>query len=325
MQEDRKVDEEKTRIFSDPLLIWFIVHGRVLPWRGPAVMPYEVVVSEFMLQQTQVTRVIEKYKEFLGLFPTIFDLARADASSVVLSWSGLGYNRRALLLHRFAQEVVSHFEGVVPSDSSVISTLPGVGPYMQGSILSFAFNLSEPAVDVNVRRIFLRFFSGRDVGLPLSKVEERELWSLVRECIPDGRSHDFHSALMDFGSTVCLRDRPLCMSCPLSLECKFAPLYKTDGKQLMVISKKRLEQGLAENGKHIPNRIFRGRIVEFARGNSGEIRFFDLGCAVKKDFALSEMEWLRGLCVKLASEGLIRFREIESMETDEGRIVEILI
>ncbi len=292
--------------FSDSILDWYSIHKRDLPWRALGVDPYYVVVSEIMLQQTQVPRVIEKYKEFLSRFPTIFDLASAPRGEVIDAWSGLGYNRRAIMLQQFAQEVVRLYDGKIPAVPEALIKLSGIGPYAAGSIASFAFNRAEPAIDVNVRRIYMRYFHGRDQGLPMSKEEEKKLYGLVKESIPSGRSCDLHNGLMDFGSLVCLRDAPKCQDCVLKQSCAFFPLYTNAKEKVLFVAEKRVERGIYENGRHIPNRIFRGRIVEFVRKHTGEeISLLELGTCVKKDFVDSEKEWLFGLCEKLRKEGMI--------------------
>jgi len=299
--------------FSSGILKWYSVNQRTLPWRSNN-SSYYVLVSEFMLQQTQVPRVIEKFKEFMQRFPTLQDLAQASKAEVIESWSGLGYNRRALLLHRFAQEVTEKYNGKIPQQKEKLAELPGMGPYTTGAILSFAFNLPEPAIDVNIRRIYLRFFQGKDQGLPMSKKEEQELYLLAKGTIPENKSTDFHSALMDFGSLVCTRNAPSCSSCPLQSSCKFFPVYKTNPQKSLFVMEKRKEAGMTENGKHIPNRIFRGRMVEFARRNQGqEMALQDLGKAVKKDYKNNEGTWLLSLLEKLQNDGLLNFTLADEM------------
>jgi len=293
--------------FSTDILKWYSVNQRTLPWRTDN-SPYHVLVSEFMLQQTQVPRVIEKFKEFLEKFPTIQALAKASKAEVIDSWSGLGYNRRALLLHRFAQEVCEKYGGDIPKNREELSELPGMGPYTTGAILSFAYNLPEPAIDVNVRRIYLRFFQGKDQGLPMSKKEEQELFALAKQTIPENRSKDFHNALMDFGSLACTRNTPSCLNCSLQPSCAFFPLYKDQKDKVLFVMEKRKESGVMEDGKYIPNRIFRGRIVELARKNQRkEIFVQDLGKTVKKDYKNDEEAWLLSLLEKLQQDGLLDY------------------
>lgn len=293
--------------FSDLLLQWYSTNKRDLPWRKTA-DPYHIVVSEFMLQQTQVSRVIEKYHEFLTQFPTIQLLAAASSADVIKAWSGLGYNRRALLLHRFAQEVVTKYNGIIPPSAVELHSQSGVGAYMAGSIASFAFNLPVPAVDVNVRRIFWRYFRGKDQGAPSGKKEEEKLFSLVKEHIPENKSSDFHNALMDFASLVCTRDAPHCSSCPLRSSCAFASLYETQKEKVLYVMEKKKEKGVYENGKFIPNRIFRGRIVEFVRKNDHcRISLDVFGRMIKEDFLIQEKDWLLQLCKALQNDHLLSF------------------
>ncbi len=293
--------------FSDLLLQWYSVNKRDLPWRKTT-DPYSIVVSEFMLQQTQVSRVIEKYREFLTQFPTIQSLAAASSGEVIKAWSGLGYNRRALLLHRFAQEVVTQYNGIIPSSPIELRLLPGAGAYMAGSIASFAFNLPVPAVDVNVRRIFCRYFNGKDQGAPLDKREEEKLFSLVKDHIPENRSADFHNALMDFASLVCTRDASHCSSCPLRSSCAFSSLYETQKEKVLYVMEKKKEKGVYENGKFIPNRIFRGRIVEFVRKSEhSRISLSVFGKMIKEDFSIQDEDWLLQLCKALEKDHLLSF------------------
>src|SRR3989338_3462527 len=299
---------EQPEVFSQEILQWYAVHKRDLPWRKEGIDPYYEVVSEIMLQQTQVSRVVEKFAEFMARFPTLSDLAKASTAEVIQAWRGMGYNRRALLLHQFAQKVVEDYEEIIPFQPEALRKLPGIGPYTAGSIASFAFNKSEPAIDVNVRRIYLRFFQGKDQGLPMGQKEEKELYELVKKTIPEGKSSDFHNALMDFGSLVCLRDAPRCGECPLQKSCHFAPLYHTQKEKVLFVMERKREKGVYENERYIPNRIFRGRIVEFVRQNEGKsITVTEFGKAIKKDYVPKEQKWLLELCEKLQEEKLLRY------------------
>ena len=294
--------------FASKLLSWYKVEGRDLPWRQPNNTPYRVVISEFMLQQTQVPRVIEKFQEFLTLFPSIQDLATATKAEVIKAWSGLGYNRRALLLHSFAKAVWENHNGIIPKTAEKLITLPGIGPYSAGSVSSFAFNQPSPAIDVNVRRIFQRYFNGKDQGLPESKSNEKELFELVLKTIPKNKSSEFHNALMDFGSGICTRYNPKCNSCFAEYSCKFAPLYKYQKDKVMYVMEKKKEKGITEDGKYIPHRIFRGRIVEWVRQNEGflvDINKF--GSIIKKDYT-DEKEWLLKLIGDLQKDHLLEYR-----------------
>lgn len=303
------------KFFSTTLLEWYSFHKRDLPWRKQDIDPYHVLVSEIMLQQTQVPRVIEKFKQFRATFPTLQDLAKAAKAEVIQAWSGLGYNRRALLLQAFAQTVVAEHQGLIPESVEKLRELPGIGSYTAGAMASFAFNLPEPAIDVNVRRMYTRFFQGKDQGLPMSRKEEELLYQLAKQTIPENKSREFHSALMDFGSAVCLRDKPLCAECPLQKQCLFFPLYDRQQERVLFTAEKKQEKGRTELGKFVPNRIFRGRIVEFTRQHEGkELSLIDFGKMIKKDYVIFEQQWLLLLCEKLKREGFVNFKK------DEGKI-----
>lgn len=300
-------------IFSTTLLSWYEKHKRDLPWRNTT-DPYRILVSEIMLQQTQVRRVILKYQEFLNTFPTVNDLARASKAEVIQAWSGLGYNRRALLLHQFAKVIIASYQGIIPTTVAELRQLPGIGPYAAGAIASFAFNQPAPAIDVNVRRIYRRYFEGVDIGLPQSREKERELYQKVQEIIPLGKSRDFHNALMDFGSMVCTRVKPHCDSCPLQVSCRFFPLYTTQKENVLYVMEKAPEQGVVEEGKFVPNRIFRGRIVEWVRKNSGtDLLLHELGKIIKADYTEEDHLWLLALCSKLQADGLLRYTSKNSL------------
>ena len=193
------------------LLDWYDRHRRSLPWRTHPI-PYTVLVSELMLQQTQVDRVIPYYERFVARFPTFQALAAAPRADVVRLWSGLGYNRRAVHLHEAARIVVEHHGGELPADRDALQALPGVGRYTAGAILSIAFGLSEPAPDTNARRVIGRF--AVEEGASDSAVDAAA-WALV----PAERSGDWNQALMDLGSAVCLSRKPRCLICPLLASC----------------------------------------------------------------------------------------------------------
>ncbi len=293
------------RFFVIRLMDWYSSHCRTLPWREQPT-PYRVLVSEFMLQQTQVPKVKEKFREFIAAFPAITDLANASKANVIQAWSGMGYNRRALLLQKFAQAVVKDCQGIIPDSAEKLRKLPGIGAYTAGAIASFAYNKPEPAIDVNIRRVYMRYFHGKDQGMPLSIAKEKQLYALVKSTIPRGKSRELHNALMDFGSLVCTRKAPLCTSCPLKKQCSFFPLYTMKKEKALFVMEKPREKGAYEKKKFIPNRIFRGRIVEYARRHDGgKISLADFGKAIKEGFSLRDEAWLLGLCRTLEKEGLL--------------------
>jgi A/G-specific adenine glycosylase len=170
-------------------------HGRHdLPWRLTT-DPYAILVSEVMLQQTQVSRVVDKHREFLMVFPTFRALARAPVSRVLKVWQGLGYNRRALQLHRCAQVVVREHKGKLPAEYETLRKLPGIGPYTAGAVLAFAFNAPHPVIETNIRRVYLHhYFSGR------RKVADSTLLKVVERTLDRKNPRIWYSALMDYGT-----------------------------------------------------------------------------------------------------------------------------
>ena len=202
--------------FRRGLLRWFRRHGRDLPWRKTR-DPYHVIVSEFMLQQTQVSRVESYYQRFLELYPTIEALASAPAAMVRESWDGLGYYRRAVNLHRLAQEVVRDHAGIIPADPALLRRLPGVGRYTAGAVASFAFERPSPAVDTNVARVLRRAFHPRTSGKALA----RRVWVTAERMLPPSgkTAWAFNQAIMELGAVVCTARVARCGICPVRSMC----------------------------------------------------------------------------------------------------------
>jgi A/G-specific adenine glycosylase len=199
------------------LLTWYRQQGRSLPWRGHP-DPYAVWVSEVMLQQTRVEAVIPYFERWMRLFPTVRDLAEASEQEVLNAWEGLGYYSRARNLHRAARIVVEGYNGELPRDLKALRGLPGIGRYTVGAIASIAFNMDEPALDGNLRRVYARLF---DVSEPAdSPAGEEILWKLAAEHLPTGQAGDYNQALMDLGATICLPKNPRCLLCPLMEICQ---------------------------------------------------------------------------------------------------------
>lgn len=199
------------------LAAWFHKNGRRLPWRDRP-DPYAVLVSEFMLQQTQVISVIPYFHRWMEAFPTIEALARAHEDSVLRLWQGLGYYSRARNLHKAAQKVVADFGGEIPSSPKELSTLPGVGPYSAGAIASFGFDRPAAAVDANIARVLARLSNQQT---PVDSTEgARLLWALAESLLPESSGGRLHtSALMELGALVCLPKNPKCLLCPIHAEC----------------------------------------------------------------------------------------------------------
>lgn len=206
--------------FVEGLLDWYGHHRRDLPWRRTR-DPYRILVSEIMLQQTQVARVIPKYGEFLGKYPSLRALARAPLRNVKELWFPLGYNIRPVRLHRIARTAVARYHGRLPASRDELLAFPGIGPYTAAAVATFAHGQPTPILETNVRRLLRRvFYGGR-------QVPDRTLWRLSATLLPPRRGYDFNQALMDFGATVCTARAPRCRTCPLHPLCRAYPRLRT--------------------------------------------------------------------------------------------------
>ncbi len=208
------------RRFRTRLLAWYRRHGRDLPWRRTS-DPYHILVSEIMLQQTQVDRVLPKYHEWIATYPSLDALASADADEVTRTWYPLGYNIRPRRLHAIARESVERFDGRLPSDEATLLSFKGIGAYTAGAIRSFAFRERAAILDTNVARVLLRVFVG--TGDPKSHAMKKRLWAMSEALVPHRHVFDFNQALMDFGATVCAARNPKCHVCPMAKSCKAFP------------------------------------------------------------------------------------------------------
>ncbi|MEO6434429.1 MAG: A/G-specific adenine glycosylase [Tepidisphaeraceae bacterium] len=211
------------RAFSRRLLRWYDRHRRDLPWRRrrgdeTTLDPYHVLVSEAMLQQTQVATVIPYFVRFIERFPTLAALAKADEQEVLRLWQGLGYYSRARNLKRAAERVIQDHGGKLPRSVEALSALPGVGLYTTGAIASIAFDLPAAIVDGNVARVLCRL--DRIETDPRERATIERLWRRAEEILPRKRCGDFNSALMEMGATVCTPRSPKCSACPVREYCQ---------------------------------------------------------------------------------------------------------
>lgn len=203
--------------FRRQLLAWYRKHGRDLPWRKTD-NPYHILVSEIMLQQTQVDRVLPKYHEWLERYPSFEALATAPPREVKRAWYPLGYNIRPTRLQSIAREAVARFDGRLPADEATLLSFKGIGRYTAGAIRSFAFRERAAILDTNVARVLARvFLGGRD---PKQHSTRRLLWTLSEILVPRRHCFDFNQALMDFGATVCVARKPRCAVCPMRRHCR---------------------------------------------------------------------------------------------------------
>ncbi len=197
--------KESERAFVQTVRGYYRKHGRHdLPWRSPSLKlwrtkeildPYKIAVSEIMLQQTQVPRVIEKYREFLKSFPNVRVLAQAPLGEVLRMWSGLGYNRRAKFLHQMAQSVVKDHKGKFPETIEGLQSLPGIGPYTAGAIYAFAYDKPHPVIETNIRTVYIHHFFPRR-----EKVTDAELMKVIEKTLDTKKPREWYWALMDYGS-----------------------------------------------------------------------------------------------------------------------------
>lgn len=222
----------KIQFDQQSLIQWFEQEKRDLPWRNNPT-PYQVWISEVMLQQTQIATVIPYYERWMEQLPTLQDLAMAPLEKVIKLWEGLGYYSRAKNLHAAAQYILQHHNGIIPSDPQVLAKIKGIGPYTLGAILSFAFHQRYPAVDGNVTRVLSRYFMIQDdVGSPKT---QRLLREIAEKILPENQPWVMAEALIELGATIC-KKAPKCLECPLKSTCKAYSHGMTD--QLPYKSKK---------------------------------------------------------------------------------------
>jgi A/G-specific adenine glycosylase len=200
----------RKRRFQQKLLHWYDRNRRDLPWRRDR-NPYRVWISEVMLQQTRVGAVIEHYQRFLRRFPTVNKLATARGPSVLAAWSGLGYYRRARMLHATAKTIAREHGGRFPRDASGLRQLPGIGRYTAAAIASIAFGEPVAVADGNVERVVQRVSGKRLAG--------EEIWQTAKACLSRTRPGDFNQAMMELGATICLPQQPKCSLCPVFAFC----------------------------------------------------------------------------------------------------------
>ncbi|MCW2762730.1 MAG: adenine glycosylase [Marmoricola sp.] len=263
-----------------PVLSWYDDHARDLPWRGPGATPWAVMVSEFMLQQTPVARVLPVFESWMATWPTPSDLARAPSGEAVRAWGRLGYPRRALRLHAAATAIAERHGGEVPPGYDDLIALPGVGDYTASAIASFAFGASHAVLDTNVRRVFARAVSG--VEFPANSVSRAER-DLAESLVPQEEPATWAVAVMELGALVCTAASPKCSACPISDRCA----WNTAGRPAYDGPPRR---GQAWAGT---DRQVRGRLMAVLRDTPGSVTRSRLdgvwSDAVQRDRALRSL------------------------------------
>ena len=289
---------------------WFSLNQRELPWRQTR-NPYFIMISEFMLQQTQVSRVIPKFIDFIEKFPTLEFLSQSNVSEIIKSWSGLGYNKRAINLFRSAKMIIDEFKGEFPNDIKNLLLLPGVGEYTASAIICFAFEKAVPVIDINVNRVLERLILGSDKRLPVKTQKEIALQYLNHE-----DPWTWNQGIMEFGALVC-KNIPDCFNCVFNTVCT-SPLNRT---KIYYEDEKITKPKLQIENKNTPfiqsDRYFRGQLIKFLTLAIEDewISFEDAYDYIKRLDNSFDEEKLEILLDKLNFDGLIQFSDIKSEKT----------
>ncbi len=286
------------------LLAWYKKHQRDLPWRNNT-DAYQIFISELMLQQTQVDRVIPLYQAFLNRFPTWQSLADAPTSDLIHSWAGLGYNRRVLYARESARVVVATG---VPTTETEWRTLKGVGPYMAAALTEFVNHRRALVIDTNVRRVIGRLY----LNLPFPRPEDdRRILEILERVTPMRGAHwNLPQALMDLGSSTCLARTPICDRCPLQASCSSRMLFSEIhlAQTLATKQPKKIRERI-HGEKPFPDRIYRGRILALVRKHS-RMRITALGELIDPTFdRIADADWIRAMTTRLVADGLLIMHE----------------
>jgi len=278
------IPKQKIPSFQKHILDWYHKNQRDLPWRKTR-DPYNILISEVMSQQTQLSRVVPKYEVWMKKFPTVQDLAQSSVAEVLEYWSGLGYNRRALNLKKAAEKIVREFNGVFPQTEKELTSLPGIGKYTARAVLCFAFDEQVTVVDTNVRKVILtQFFNNSGEGgnskilqisdaeiTPLSRITDSEINEIAEQLLPKGKAYEWNQALMDYAASVLKKEK-----IPIPKQSKFI-------------------------GSH---RYYRGQILKLLLQKKS-VAIEEIGSFIKKEYTHDEKEWLQKLLDELVDEGFI--------------------
>jgi A/G-specific adenine glycosylase len=296
----RVVDPDRLAAVHDALLSWYDRVGRDLPWRRTR-DAYAILVSEIMLQQTQVDRVIPKYRQFLEAFPTLEALAAAPLAEVIRVWAGLGYNRRAVRLHAIARAAVEQLGGRLPASAEELRELEGLGTYTANAVACFSGEAQVGVVDTNVRRV---------LGRGLEPAAGPVLQGFAEAILPEGRAYAWNQALMDLGATVCTARAPDHDACPLALHCTGRSMLAAGGDSVRRAAERSPSYRAIQPFEQT-TRFFRGRIVaccrELAPGET--LSLDDLGRALRPEFGPEHVDWIASLVDGLRRDGLVAIDE----------------
>lgn len=279
------------------LLTWYRTHGRDLPWRTKRPDAYRIFISEMMLQQTQVDRVLPFFRAWFKHFFSWKKLAQAKRADVIKAWSGLGYNRRALWVQEAAQSIVEHG---VPKNEMSWRKLKGVGPYAAAALAAFINHEPTIVIDTNIRRVIGRWHDGK---LFPSPQDDPSIRRVLKKRMPQHRHWDIPQALMDLGATVCTARKPACDICPLRATCRATKKFRLDpnAQPQRIPNKERIHLG-----KLYPDRIYRGRILMWIKRN-GQTTIKSFGKNVDESYqAKNDREWMENMIKRLVKDGLLQ-------------------
>lgn len=280
------------------LIEWYAINQRSFIWRKLRRTPYVVMVSEFMLQQTQAQTIEKRLPIFLKQFPTIKSLAEASTANVLKAWQGLGYNRRALHLKHAAEALAERGSKPFPQTVEELIKLPGIGRYTASAILTFSFKLDIPVVDVNIERVLSRVWKRMpdfNTLIPIKTIEE-----LDAKILPKGKNDEWHQALMDLGATVCTKRNPNCGNCPVLDQCASGPHFERNRETIAQLTTPKRGKEQLYFGQ--PKRIWRGRVL--------------------KEIAKNESRTLKNLCTSLSKTYTIDTEDFRSFVQDILHVLE---
>lgn len=282
--------------FHKKILLWYSVNKRSFPWRKTRI-PYRILLSEIMAQQTQISRVEVYYSRWLKKFPTFSALAKASTATVLREWSGLGYNSRALRFHKLAKIVSSEFHSRLPQHTDELQKLPGIGRYTAHALCCFAFGKSIPVVDVNVKRVFTRWT--KKVRSAAEQVSDEKTWELAGSSLPRMKVYEWNQSLMDLGGLICTARNPKCHQCPVSTNCASA-------FSKVFLQKEKKKVNMEPLWKGIPRRLHRGKILKLLHHHS--FSPVEITASLWSTNTPRDVLWTTSVLEKMEQDGLLSVR-----------------
>ncbi len=288
--------EEHRHDVKDAIFRWYGRHGRTLPWRNIR-DSYRILIAEIMLHQTGVSRVLQSFPRFLRRFPSLRALAAAPQAEVIVAWRGLGYNNRAVRLHRLARHLCDERGGRLPHTIDGWMALPGIGKYTAHALLVSVGHIDLPVVDVNIRRFLSRLLWRMKTTADVRP--EREIWARAASLVPRGRAYEWTQALMDLGATICIARIPKCPACPVAVFCLSRIPMKSAAPP---------ERRPEPSRFGIPNRLYRGRIIDALRSSREGLTVRQIHLRLLDGSPNEPTPWLRTLISALEKDGLVNVR-----------------